>query len=119
MYSAPLSHLTDSTPSPLLIMYLHPIPYTPPPPSPPPPLPHSQQVVESCVEKLRKPDKAIFDITLNRLGVSAEEAVFLDDIGGNLKTAKQMGMATIKVQKDVLHVVKSTCPMLLLYIFTA
>ena len=75
-------------------------------------------MVESCVERLRKPDKAIFDITLDRLGVSAEEAVFLDDIGGNLKTAKQMGMATIKVQKDVLHVVKSTCPMLLLCIFT-
>jgi epoxide hydrolase-like predicted phosphatase len=56
-------------------------------------------VVESCVEKLRKPDKAIFDITLERLGVAASEAVFLDDIGGNLKTAKQMGMETIKVKK--------------------
>lgn len=58
------------------------------------------QVVESCVEKLRKPDKAIFDITLERLGVAASEAVFLDDIGGNLKTAKQMGMETIKVKQS-------------------
>ena len=56
-------------------------------------------MVESCLEKLRKPDKAIFDITLGRLGVSASEAVFLDDLGGNLKMAKQMGMATIKVRK--------------------
>ena len=46
---------------------------------------------------LRKPDKAIFDHTLEKLGVSASEAVFLDDLGGNLKMARQMGMATIKV----------------------
>ena len=53
------------------------------------------------MEKLRKPDKAIFDITLKRLGVTAREAVFLDDLGGNLKMAKQMGMATIKVRETI------------------
>ena len=62
-------------------------------------------MVESCVEKLRKPDKAIFDITLERLGVAASKAVFLDDIGGNLKTAKQMGMATIKVTKNTRKII--------------
>lgn len=59
------------------------------------------QVVESCIESLRKPDKAIFDLTLEKLGVSAKEAVFLDDLGVNLKTARQMGMATIKVKKSI------------------
>lgn len=59
------------------------------------------QVVESCVESLRKPDKAIFDLTLEKLGVSADEAVFLDDLGVNLKTARQMGMATIKVRETI------------------
>ena len=55
------------------------------------------QVVQSCLVGLRKPDKAIFDHTLEKLGVSAREAVFLDDLGGNLKTAREMGMATIMV----------------------
>jgi putative hydrolase of the HAD superfamily len=34
---------------------------------------------------------------LERLGVSASEAVFLDDLGINLKPARAMGMTTIKV----------------------
>jgi putative hydrolase of the HAD superfamily len=34
---------------------------------------------------------------LERLGVDAPEAVFLDDLGINLKPARAMGMATIKV----------------------
>ena len=49
------------------------------------------------MEGIKKPDKAIFDLTLKRLGVCAEETVFLDDIGGNLKTARKMGMHTILV----------------------
>jgi FMN phosphatase YigB (HAD superfamily) len=32
-----------------------------------------------------------------RLGVTPEVCVFLDDIGSNLKTARQMGITTIKV----------------------
>jgi putative hydrolase of the HAD superfamily len=34
---------------------------------------------------------------LDRLGVDAKEAVFLDDLGINLKPARAMGMTTIKV----------------------
>jgi FMN phosphatase YigB (HAD superfamily) len=34
---------------------------------------------------------------LSRLEVTADEAVFLDDLGTNLKPAREMGMATIKV----------------------
>lgn len=49
------------------------------------------------MEGLKKPEKAIFDVTLERLGVKPEEAVFLDDLGGNLKIARLMGMSTIKV----------------------
>jgi epoxide hydrolase-like predicted phosphatase len=54
-------------------------------------------IVESAVEGLRKPDPRIYALTLERLGVSAPEAVFLDDIGSNLKPARAMGMTTIKV----------------------
>ena len=56
------------------------------------------QVIESCVEGSRKPEVLIYQETLRRLGVEASGAVFLDDIGSNLKTARDMGMATIKVQ---------------------
>ena len=51
------------------------------------------------MEGIKKPEKAIFDLTLERLGVTAEETVFLDDLGGNLKTARLMGMSTIKVSE--------------------
>jgi epoxide hydrolase-like predicted phosphatase len=54
-------------------------------------------VVESAVEGLRKPDPRIYELTCARLGVEPDEAVFLDDLGVNLKSARTLGMATIKV----------------------
>ena len=42
-------------------------------------------VVESCVVGMRKPESGIYQLTLDTLGVRAEEAVFLDDLGHNLK----------------------------------
>jgi putative hydrolase of the HAD superfamily len=56
-------------------------------------------VVESAVEGLRKPDPRIYELALARLGVAAREAVFLDDIGRNLKPARELGMRTIKVDE--------------------
>jgi putative hydrolase of the HAD superfamily len=54
-------------------------------------------VVESSREGLRKPDPRIYALVLARLDVLASEAVFLDDLGINLKPARAMGMTTIKV----------------------
>ncbi|CAG5125094.1 unnamed protein product, partial [Candidula unifasciata] len=54
-------------------------------------------VVESCVLGIRKPDPRIYTLCLQELMVSADEAVFLDDIGANLKAAKDLGIRTIKV----------------------
>jgi len=54
-------------------------------------------VVESCRVGLRKPSGAIFDHTLERLGVSAERAVFLDDFPWNVEGARRHGLATIGV----------------------
>ncbi|MCZ7530053.1 MAG: HAD family phosphatase [Acidimicrobiia bacterium] len=54
-------------------------------------------VIESAVVGLRKPDLAIYELTCTELGVSPPEAVFLDDIGANLKPARALGMHTIKV----------------------
>ena len=54
-------------------------------------------VVESAREGLRKPDPRIYERTCERLAVVPTEAVFLDDLGVNLKPARTLGMATIKV----------------------
>jgi putative hydrolase of the HAD superfamily len=54
-------------------------------------------VVESAVEGMRKPDPRIYELTLERLAVDARDAVFLDDIGMNLKPARALGITTIKV----------------------
>ena len=53
--------------------------------------------VESCKVGLRKPDPRIYAIACERLGVPPSASVFLDDIGGNLKVARGLGMTTIKV----------------------
>ena len=55
--------------------------------------------VESAVEGIRKPDPRIYQLACERLGVAPDEAVFLDDIGRNLKTARELGMTTIKVDE--------------------
>ncbi len=54
-------------------------------------------VVESSVEGMRKPDPRIYELTCQRLGVAPSHAVFLDDLGINLKPARALGMHTIKV----------------------
>jgi len=54
-------------------------------------------VVESSLEGIRKPDPRIYQLTCERLGVAPARAVFLDDLGINLKPAKELGMRTIKV----------------------
>jgi len=54
-------------------------------------------VVESSVVGVRKPEEAFYKIALDALDARAEECVYLDDLGVNLKPARAMGMTTIKV----------------------
>jgi len=54
-------------------------------------------VIESSIEGIRKPDPEIYRLVLSRLEVEADQTVFLDDLGINLKPARAMGMKTIKV----------------------
>jgi putative hydrolase of the HAD superfamily len=54
-------------------------------------------VVESSKAGCRKPDPRFYEIACEELGIEPHEAVFLDDLGINLKPAKAMGMTTIKV----------------------
>jgi putative hydrolase of the HAD superfamily len=59
--------------------------------------PHFDVFVESSVVGLRKPDPRIYRLACRKLGVEPRETAFLDDIGRNLKAARDLGMATIKV----------------------
>lgn len=54
-------------------------------------------VVESSRVGVRKPDPAFYRLACERLGIEPSEAVFLDDLGVNLKPARALGMTTIKV----------------------
>jgi putative hydrolase of the HAD superfamily len=54
-------------------------------------------VIESSKVGIRKPDPAIYELVCRELGIAPRQAVFLDDLGGNLKPARAMGMTTIKV----------------------
>lgn len=57
-------------------------------------------VIESSVEGIRKPDPQIYRIAVSRLDVEPGQIVFLDDLGINLKPARDMGMKTIKVVNE-------------------
>jgi len=54
-------------------------------------------VIESSKVGVRKPDRRFYELACELSGVTADEAVFLDDLGVNLKPAAAMGMTTIKV----------------------
>ena len=54
-------------------------------------------VIESAKIGLRKPDPRIYRMMLEALNVDAKNCVYLDDLGVNLKPARDMGMTTIKV----------------------
>jgi len=53
--------------------------------------------IESRAVGMRKPDPRIYRLVCEELGVEPARTAFLDDIGANLKTARALGMTTIKV----------------------
>ena len=82
-------------------------------PDPGPPLPAAQApraasmgavlslfdgIVESSRVGVRKPDPRFYAMACEALGIEPAQAVFLDDLGINLKPARAMGMTTIKVE---------------------
>jgi len=54
-------------------------------------------VIESAKIGLRKPDPQIYKMMVETLKVDPKTCVYLDDLGVNLKPAREMGMTTIKV----------------------
>jgi putative hydrolase of the HAD superfamily len=54
-------------------------------------------VVDSAFVGMRKPDPAIYELTLERLGgVDAGDCVFVDDLEVNCEAARQLGMSAVR-----------------------
>ncbi len=63
-------------------------------------------VVDSSREGVRKPNPAIFRLTLERLGgLAPERTIFLDDCEGNVRAAGSLGMQTIHVRGDIVQTI--------------
>ena len=50
------------------------------------------EVVLSFEVGLQKPDPVIYQLTLDRLGVTADQAIFIDDLEQNVEAASRLGM---------------------------
>ena len=57
-------------------------------------------VIESSKAGVRKPDPRIYRMMCDAIGVAPASCVYLDDLGINLKPAREMGMTTIKVTSE-------------------
>jgi len=57
-------------------------------------------IVDSAFVGLRKPDPAIYSLTLERLGgVAPERCVFVDDLDVNCDAARALGMAAVRFER--------------------
>ncbi len=53
-------------------------------------------VIDSAFVGMRKPDAAIYELACERLGVSAAECVFIDDVEANAAAAAELGMTGVR-----------------------
>jgi FMN phosphatase YigB (HAD superfamily) len=54
--------------------------------------------VASGYEAIAKPDLAIYELLLKKIGIPSQECLFIDNLERNLLPAKQLGMKTILFQ---------------------
>jgi HAD superfamily hydrolase (TIGR01662 family) len=67
-------------------------------------------IVSGAVNK-RKPHPEIFQKALEKLGVAAEETVFVGDtVDADVKGAKDLGMKTVFIERRVQKEVEQVCP---------
>lgn len=59
-------------------------------------------VVISGEVGMRKPEERIFNLAVDRLGLSPRECVFIDDIEGNIVAAQALGFVTVHHQEPAL-----------------
>jgi putative hydrolase of the HAD superfamily len=58
-------------------------------------------VVISFEVQLAKPEPEIYRVVLDRLGVRAGDALFVDDRAENIQTARELGLRTVQFTGDV------------------
>lgn len=54
-----------------------------------------EQVVDSGFVGHRKPERRIYEITVERLGVTFERCLFVDDLEPNIRAAEELGMRAV------------------------
>ena len=52
-------------------------------------------VVDSAFVGCRKPDREIYEIVLERLGLPAEACLFIDDVDVNIEAAREIGLSAV------------------------
>jgi putative hydrolase of the HAD superfamily len=68
------------------------------------------EVIASCKVGYAKPDKKIYQISLDRLNTTAERSLFIDDKQNNLEPAEEMGFHIIFAQgpEQIIHDIRAT-----------
>jgi putative hydrolase of the HAD superfamily len=56
-------------------------------------------IVDSAFVGMRKPEPAIYELTLERLGMRGDECVFVDDLEPNCETARALGMLAVRFER--------------------
>ena len=59
-----------------------------------------ETVVDSGFVGCRKPDREIYDLTLDRMGVAAGDCLFIDDADVNCQAARELGMAAVHYRQN-------------------
>jgi putative hydrolase of the HAD superfamily len=57
-------------------------------------------IIDSSAAGVRKPDPKIYQLALDALGITADQAIFVDDHPGNIKAAESLGMIGVLVGPD-------------------
>jgi putative hydrolase of the HAD superfamily len=57
-------------------------------------------VVDSAFVGCRKPDREIYEIVLERLGVPAAACLFVDDVEVNCEAARELGMTAVHFREN-------------------
>ena len=62
-------------------------------------------IVDSHEVGMRKPNPAIYHLTMERIGATPTRTVFLDDLEANVNAANSLGMHGVHVSGDSLHAI--------------
>jgi len=54
-----------------------------------------EEIVDSAFVGCRKPEAKIYELTLERIGMAAEECIFIDDLHPNCEGAEALGMTAV------------------------